>query len=190
MKWLSRLFRGGVSQKTEPIPAKKVTKPTRNLALDWRYANAQGIASHCLARGRYELALQFHRMHISFWESVVSHPEPCETREDRRIAREQLKFAVQKLSEFPLLVESRGRLIDLVAGYPDGVERNTLKDALGHKGETAFGVICNQLARGGWIVQKQAGKKQTLFPSKASLDADETFLRVEINSRFDPSVQT
>ena len=41
-------------------------------------------------------------------------------------------------------------------------------------------MICNQLARGGWIRQEKAGKKYTIYPESTAPVSDELFVSQEI----------
>jgi DNA-binding IclR family transcriptional regulator len=86
----------------------------------------------------------------------------------------------QRLAEFPLLVATRSRLLELLNGRPEGIDREKLKTLVKHEGSTAFGVICNQLARGGWLRQEKNGKKYTLYPESTAPVSDEVFASQEI----------
>ena len=74
------------------------------------------------------------------------------------------------------LIQLRPRLLDILARYPEGIERRQLAQALAYTGDTAFGVICNQLARGGFLRQEKIGGKYILLPAPSTPITNAQFL--------------
>ena len=146
---------------------------------DWYSANADELSKFCLARGRYEIASELHELATEWYEQFAK-PEKGSTASDRRRYREVLQAYKNYLSEFKLLIETRDRLILTLKGNPEGIDRDKLRAEVIHGGVTSFGVICNQLERGGWLRQQKAGKKHMLYPEKTSPASDEVFIKKEI----------
>jgi hypothetical protein len=71
-------------------------------------------------------------------------------------------------------------LLENLNGRGEGIDREKLKALVKHEGSTAFGVICNQLAKGGWLRQEKNGKKYTLYPESTAPASDELFVSQEI----------
>jgi hypothetical protein len=148
---------------------------------EWYEVNAMGLSSYALARGRYEIAQELHTIGTEWYErEVVKKRDPNDTAKDRRQYRELLAEYKSRLSEFPLLVATRSRLIESLRRYPQGIDRNKLKGEIGHGGTTTFGVISNQLARGGWIRQEKEGKSFMLYPENRPPTGDDLFIKAEL----------
>lgn len=144
-------------------------------------SNALQIAKHCAARGRYELAEGFHRRGTKWYEvNVVGKIHPDDTKEDRAHYREVLRSYYGSLPEFPLLAKTRDALIEYLRQHPGGVDRDEARKRVQHNGATNFGVICNQLDRGGWIRQEKNGKRSILRPSLKPPINDQEFLEAEV----------
>jgi hypothetical protein len=139
------------------------------------------LSSFCLARGRYEIAQELHAIGTEWYQrEVVNRRDPHDSTHDRRQHRELLAEYKARLAELPLLVVTRSRLINSLRSHPQGIDRNKLKDEVSCEGSTAFGVICNQLARGGWIRQERDGKKFMLYPEKEPPASDDLFIEAEL----------
>lgn len=154
---------------------------------DWYEANALDIAKHCLARGRYELAREFHGVGMAWYERHVVK-DPGASAADRKRARMVLADYKAQMAEFPLLVQSRERLLIALRPHQGGIERNRLKGEVNHQGTTAFGVICNQLDRGGWLRQEKPGNAFLLFPATTPPASDAMFLEAECPSPSRPGL--
>jgi len=150
--------------------------------IDWYSVNAIELSKFCLARGRYEVANELHELGTEWYERFAK-PEPGATREDHQCYRDVLASYKDYFSEFPLLIETRDRLLTALRNHPQGIDRDKLKREVTHKGVTTFGVICNQLERGGWLRQTKAGKKYTLHSERISPASDEVFVKKEIPTR-------
>ncbi len=146
---------------------------------DWHSANAMELSKFCLARGRYEVASELHQLGTEWYERFAK-PEGGATASDHRIYRDVLKSYKDFLPEFALLIETRDRVLLTLKNHPEGIDRDKLKAKVAHRGVTSFGVICNQLARGGWLRQQKAGKKQVLSPETTSPVSDDVFINREI----------
>jgi hypothetical protein len=143
--------------------------------------SALGLSSYCLARGRYELAHELHAIGTESYERAILNKElPDKANDDGKRPSQFLEEYKQRLAEFPLLVATRSRLLESVIGRAEGIDRDKLKTAVKHEGSTAFGVICNQLARGGWIRQEKTGKKYTIYPESTVPISDELFISKEM----------
>ncbi len=141
----------------------------------------RGIHLKYLAHA-HEVARELHELGTESYARLAK-PERGATRLDHQRYREVLASYKDYLPEFPLLIEMRDRLITALRNHPQGIDRNKLKGEVTHKGVTAFGVICNQLERGGWLRQEKAGKKYTLYPEKVPPASDEIFVKKEIPTR-------
>ena len=148
---------------------------------DWYAVNAMELCGHCRARGRYEIALELHDIGTEWYErEVVLKPQPGDTAEDRKKYREILADYKADRAEFPLLISTRARLIEIISKHQDGIDRNKLKSEIEHQGATTLGTICNQLERGDWIRQQKDGKKFVLFPAVSRLASDQEFIATDI----------
>ena len=148
---------------------------------DWYAVNAMELSKFCLARGRYEIAQELHLIGTDWYDRmVVQRPNPGDTREDRKANRELLASYREYASEFPKLIEARERLLAAVSDHPAGIDRNEFKNSVKHSGVTTFGVICNQLTRGGWLRQEKTGSKYLLYPESTPPKSDEAFVNEEM----------
>ena len=151
---------------------------------DWYEANAMELSSYCLARGRYELAHELHAIGSRSYERQVINKAPLgDTNDDGKPLTQFLEEYRQRLAEFPLLVVTRSRILERLNGFAGGIDRDKLKTVVKHEGSIAFGVICNQLARGGWLRQEKTGKKYTIYPESSAPASDELFVSEEIVAR-------
>jgi hypothetical protein len=146
---------------------------------DWYEVNALDLAKHCVARGRYEVAREFHEVGLAWYERNVVK-EPGASADDRKRSRQVLADYKAQLAELPLLVQARGRLLVALRPHHGGIDRNKLKGEVMHEGTTAFGVICNQLDRGGWLRQEKTGKAFLLYPIATPPASNAMFLKAEI----------
>jgi len=148
---------------------------------EWRNidgCNGISFAKSFLAKGRYEIAEEFHRWGTAWYEkNVVGKRNRFDTKEDREVFREYLAEYKEFFKEFPLLIHTRNKMIEIVNSYPNGIERNQLKKMVDHPGITKFGVICNQLSRGGWLNQENIGKKFILKPAVQRPVTDDEFIK-------------
>ena len=145
-----------------------------------------GLSTHCLARGRYELAGELHAIGTEWYErEVVKKREPGDTAKDRKYYRLVLADYKAHLAEFPLLVATRSRFLEELKKHPEGIDRSKFKDEVRHQGSSAFGVICNQLARGGWIRQEKDGKRFNLYFEKQAPVSDDVFIKTELPTAAD-----
>jgi hypothetical protein len=149
---------------------------------DWHEANATRLSSYCEARGRYELAHELHSIGTDRYErEIVNKANPLHfTTDDLKRFRQFLEEYKTRLDEFPLLLATRSRLLEILNGHTEGIDRDKLKTILKHDGSTAFGVICNQLARGGWLRQEKNGKKYRIYPATSAPPSDELFVSAEL----------
>lgn len=123
---------------------------------DWYEANAMELSAFCLARGRYEVAHELHAIGTDSYErEVVNKAYPGDTAAEREHYRQVLREYKERLAEFPLLVSTRSRFLESLSANAGGIDRDKFKTKVNHEGSTAFGVICNQLARGGWLRQEK-----------------------------------
>jgi hypothetical protein len=139
------------------------------------------LSSYCLARGRYELAEELHAIGTEWYErEIVSKTRPGETNDHGQTVGQILEEYRQRLAEFPLLVATRTQLLESLNSHSEGIDREKLKNLVKHEGSTAFGVICNQLARRGWLRQEKTGKNYMLYPESTAPASDELFVREEL----------
>jgi hypothetical protein len=147
----------------------------------WYELNATEQSSYCNARGRYELAHELHAIHTEWYErEVVNKGHLGETADDGKPFKQTLEEYRQRLAEFPLLVVTRSRILECLNGLSAGIDREKLKTVAKHEGSTAFGVICNQLARGGWIRQEKTGKQFMIYPANNPPANDDVFISTEL----------
>jgi hypothetical protein len=147
---------------------------------DYYAMNGIQLAERCAARGRYELAEFFQRLGARSYDvNVVRKRDPLDSDVDKAHQREFLQSYKDKIKEFPLLVDTRRKILGFLAKHPAGIERNKLKRDIAHAGTTSHGVICNQLAKGGWLHQEKKEKKFTLWPASAPPVSDLQFLESE-----------
>jgi hypothetical protein len=143
-------------------------------------ASAMELSSYCQARGRYELAEELLAIGTEWYErEVIKKSHPGDINDYGKPLAQILEEYRQRLAEFPLLWVTRSRLLGSLNGLVDGIDRDKLKTVVKHEGATAFGVICNQLARGGWIRQEKTGKKYTIYPESTAPASDELFVSKE-----------
>jgi hypothetical protein len=148
---------------------------------DWYAVNAMELSKFCLARGRYEIANELHLIGTENYErTVVLKQDPNDTPKDREHYREVLAAYKDHLSEFPKLFDTKARLLAALSDHPKGIERGKLSSKVKHAGATTFGVICNQLARGGWLRQEKSGDKFILYPESNPPSSDAVFVETEI----------
>jgi hypothetical protein len=143
--------------------------------------NAMQLSSYCQARGRYELAHELHGIGTEWYErNMISKSLPGEVNDHGKPISQFLEEYKRQLAEFPLLLDTRSRLLESLNGLAGGIDRDKLKTVVKHDGSTTFGVICNQLARGGWLRQEKTGKKYTIYPESTAPTSDELFVSKEI----------
>ncbi len=148
---------------------------------DWYAVNAMELSKFCLARGRYEIAYELHLIGTENYErTVVLKPDPGDSPDDRDRYREVLASYNDHLSEFPKLFETKIRLLAALSDHPQGIERGKLNSEVKHAGATTFGVICNQLAKGGWLRQEKTGNRYMLYPEGTPPMSDEDFAKREL----------
>jgi hypothetical protein len=148
---------------------------------DWYEANAMQLSKHCLARGRYEIAEEFHRLGTQWYEAnVVNKRDPSDSAEDRKRYREVLAKYKAYFGEFALLAETRDHLLKHIADRTSGVDRGEVKKYVKLRGVTSLGVICNQLDRGEWLRQERRGKQNLLHSASKPPLSDQVFLNTEI----------
>jgi len=140
------------------------------------------LSKYCLARGRYEIAEEFHRVGTQWYEEHVIRT--CEP-EFRKQFREVLAAYKAFMPEFAVLITTRQKILEYLNAHSEGIDRNGLKKTVGHSGVTSFGVICNQLNRGGWLRQEK-GAKNRLFPPSSPPASDKAFIKNEIPTPDDP----
>jgi hypothetical protein len=139
------------------------------------------FSSYCQARGRYELAHELLEIGTEWYEREVVNKAPLgDTNDYGKPFTEFLEEYRQRLAELGLLLVTRSRLLETLNGLAGGIDREKLKTVVKHDGSTAFGVICNQLARGGWLRQEKTGKKYTIHPESTVPASDELFVSKEI----------
>jgi hypothetical protein len=102
-----------------------------------------------------------------------------DTAEDRAQYRDLFREYSAFAAEFPRLVATRNRILGAVAKLPAGIPVAQLRKAVSHSGKTKFGVMINQLVRGGWLVRSGDGEAARLTWGGALVD-DMTFLKSEI----------
>ncbi len=147
--------------------------------IDWHSVNAIELSRFCRARGRYELARELLELGKEWYEKFA-RPERKSDASDRQRYRDVLASFKEDLTEFPLLIDTRDRLISVLGDHPQGIDRDKLKKEVIHKGVSSFGVICIQLAQGGWLRQEKSGKKYTLYLERTPPANDEVFVKNEI----------
>jgi len=155
----------------------------------WRQAddpNATAYATKCFARGRYEIALAFREASVGSFEKALKRMKsPMDSPQDIQRARQVLSDQKTSLKEFkeeiPKLIASRARLLTLLRENPQITERNEVGKLVMHTGTTTFGVICNQLARGNWLIQTMEGNNFHLKYSIGGIVSNERFLMTEID---------
>jgi hypothetical protein len=148
---------------------------------DWYEVNAIELSTFCLARGRYEVARELHAIGTDWYErEVVNKSNPGDTAAEREHYCQVLGEYKERLADFPLLVATRTRFLESLNANAGGIDRDKFKSTVVHEGSTAFGVICNQLARGGWLRQEKTGKKYTLYPAGTPPPSDDVFVRKEM----------
>jgi hypothetical protein len=148
---------------------------------DWYETNAMSLSNQCRARGRYEIAFELHVIATAWYEqNVVRMKQPGDTPEFRKRCRQLLAEYRAYNAEFPLLIATGNRLVEHLTHTQTAIERNKLKAIIGHQGVTAFGTICNQLDRGGWIQQRKEGKKTLVYPGSSPVSSDDKFIASEI----------
>jgi hypothetical protein len=149
----------------------------------WHLASAMWMSSYCLARGRYELALELWAIGTEWYErEVANNASLGDTNDYGKPFRQFLEEFRQRLAEFPLLLVTRSRLLETLNGFAGGIDRNKLKAMVKHEGSSTFGVICNQLARGGWLRQEKIGKKYTVYPESTAPVSDELFVSKQLRA--------
>ncbi len=147
-------------------------------------ATAMELSGYFQARGRYELAQGLHAIGTEWYErEVLSKMLPGDTNGEGKPFTQILEEYKQRLAEFPLLLVTRSRLLESLNGLAEEIYRDKLKTLVKHEGSTAFGVVCNQLVRGGWIRQEKTGKKYTIYPEGTAPVSDELFASTEMNRR-------
>ena len=141
--------------------------------------NGTSFSKQARAKGRYEVAEAFYRVGVAHYgDTMVGNRDPSLrfTEEDLERFETYYRDWLAYTPEFALLVKTRERLIHELAAHPDGIARDKLKTAVGHSGVTQWGVICNQLAKGGFIRQED----KILFPADTSPITNQEFLAQEI----------
>ena len=170
-------------REASPDPSPRTPLPTMTPALQqwsadrgpfsiepWRDVddpNGLSYSTYSRARAHYEIALEFLKLHVeSFERSVRRMKAPEDSAEDRRHARMSLADMKANLKAFskecPPLIEVRGRVLAAVAGKPDGCDGKSLQNAVNFRGKTKFGVVLNQLERGGWVRIEESGTKMII----------------------------
>lgn len=142
--------------------------------------NGNAFGEKASSHGRYEVAAALHAMGTKYYADHVVQGMPGDPPERLERFQQHLQSLREKTAEFPLLIETRARLMQALAAHPDGIDRDDLKKEVGHPGKTTWGVICNQLARGGFIHQEAQGKKYILRPTSAAPVSNEVFLQTVI----------
>jgi hypothetical protein len=149
----------------------------------WHKANAISMSSYCQARGRYELALELCEIGTEWYErEVVNNARLGDTNDHGKPFTQFLEEYRQRLADLQFLLATRSRLLETLNGFADGIERDRLKAMVKHEGSTSFGVICNQLARGGWLRQQKIGKKHTVYPERTAPVSDDEFVCTEMRA--------
>jgi hypothetical protein len=148
--------------------------------------NGLSYSTYCRARGRYEIALEFLKLHVeSFERSVQRMKAPEDSAEDRRYARRSLVDMKADLKAFskecPLLIDVRGRILGVVTGKHDGCDRKALESTVPHGGSTKFGVICIQLEKGSWVRIERPGKRMIIYEVHTPPMTNQQFLLLEIS---------
>ena len=132
---------------------------------DYLEFNAMSFSNYCLARGRYELAHELHAIGTELYErAIVNNEFPGETNDDGKPFTEFLEEYKQRLAEFPLLVATRSRILENLNARAEEIDRDKLKTIVKHEGFTAFGVICNQLARGDGFARRKPARSTRFTP--------------------------
>ena len=143
----------------------------------WHIANAMWMSSYCQARGRYELALELRAIGTEWYErEVVNKAHLGDTNDYGKPFRQFLEEYRQRWPNFHYSWLTRSRLLETLNGLAGGIDRDKLKAMVKHEGSTTFGVICNQLARGGWLRQEKIGKKYTVYPESTAPVNDDVFV--------------
>jgi hypothetical protein len=182
-----KLCTGPKINKTKPNIKKSIGSTVNEYTLiisrykDAEEVNAIDYASKCERRGRYELALEFHKIGTNWYErNVVNKPSPYDTEEYKKIFRQNLKEYENKLIIYPHLSIIRNDIINKLRNYPNGIERKDLFTLVEYKGLINFGAFCNQLEKGGWVKQIKKGKNIIVMSSDKKLISNADFLKLEV----------
>jgi hypothetical protein len=145
--------------------------------------NALDLAKFYLARGRYEIASEFHARGTAWYEAnLVRRRLRGDSLAERAARRERLKAYRAYQAEFPRLIETREAILARLSDSPQGIDREELGRSITHEGVTSFDAICSQLDKGGWIRQVSDGQRTMLFPSPSRPLGDDEFRREEFPS--------
>ena len=139
------------------------------------------LSAFCLTRGRYELAGDLLAIVTEWYEGeVVNKAWPRDTSADPKRYRQVLAQYEERLAELQLLVATRSRVLESLNDNAGGIDRDKLESRLKHDGSTVFGVICDQLARGGWLRQEKTRTSFMLYPTATPPPSDDVFVRQEL----------
>lgn len=141
------------------------------------------------AHGRYEIARLAQAMEADWYDKrVVQKTTNPDELEDFRA---YLKAYREKVMEYQILIDTRKRILTELLNHPTGIPREKLAKLVPHSGVTKFGVICNQMARGGWLRQ-EGDKKFVVYPVSVnpkpnSIFIEELFKHLGIFSKMQES---
>lgn len=138
--------------------------------------NGNAFSDKARAQGRYEIASAFHQIGTEWYASNVVHGMPGDSEERLESFREHLRELQEAAPELRRLIEVRGKILEALSRHINGIERDLLKKELNYEGKTSWGVLCNQLARGGWLEQSEQGRKKMLKPVLEAPITNQQFL--------------
>lgn len=166
--FLGKLFNKSpkTSQKEERSQTKVYQSFYGNFAIDeWHEILLGDIyAKKARADGRYEVAEAFHEIGTQNYltDVVGNRANAPMTLEQQEQFEAYHTYLVEYMPEYQHLIQTRKKIIVYLSEHSEGIQRDKLKSILGgHDGSTKWGVICNQLDRGGFI--RQEGK--IVFPA-------------------------
>ena len=166
----SAFARPVLSQTTSPFSA----EPWRRVGDE---VNGISFGDTARAHGRYEVALAFHRIGTEWYrENVVNKPNRRDSRQMRAQFRECLQEYDARILEYGHLMATRARIVQELRAYPNGILRAELSKLVKHTGVTKFGVICNQISKGGWVRQEGTGTKTVVFSMPEMVESDLNFV--------------
>ncbi|HEX2863357.1 MAG TPA: hypothetical protein VHN99_02205, partial [Deinococcales bacterium] len=134
------------------------------------------LAHHAEARARYEVASGLYKIYAAGYKrTVVNVLSDLDTPEERQRFRDIYDGTVEWASAIYRAAKARDLACKFLAARPEGIHRKELQRLVPLDLDMKWGVFCNQLARGGWVLQDKAGSDYLLRPAPP-VESDQDFV--------------